>query len=136
MDFAIIFIGIVLISISTYFIIISIGYRKSNIKLTYGYKKEFEHLRNAYVGMKSGRFYKNWTNVIYTYTVKSKVYEARIGAGFKPNGFPGSVKIVYQKNNPKRSYIKNMNFPYEWVLGGLLFLVTTAYLIVALIVLL
>ncbi len=87
---------------------ISLGFRKPNTKYTKGYLKTSIHKQNTIEGR---RLHPHYTKASYTYRVGSTEYSLPFHISGKPNEFPKTADIRYQKNHPKRAYIQGLTFP-------------------------
>ena len=112
------------------FLGISLGYRKNNTCYTVGYLNKKEHSKNVYVGLFAGRRVKDWVDFCYIYTVEGKQYAIKHGSPGKPDNLNNVVRIVYQKNNPNYSYIKDLTMPVQPVIAVLLGILSVIFLLV------
>ncbi len=124
-------ISILFLAISFYNFYIWFGFRKSNIKKTNGYLKSTNLERNVYKGRFNGRWYKHYTNYVYSYRVNNQEYNIADGTGGTKGILNYTVKIIYQKNKPQRAYIKGLTIPFCMVIsipmlvvGTLIFVLT------------
>ena len=129
LNYILLSLGTITLVISIWFLKITVGFRKNNTGHTSGYLENTKHSNNVYSGGKAGRWYKNWVDFCYSYTVNGKQYKIEHGLPGKPNNLPNVVKIVYQKNKPKYSYIKELTVPIYPIIAILLGILSILYLI-------
>ncbi len=108
------------------FLVLSIGYRRSNLELAKGYLKSYKYLGN--VSRKAMTLY-GYCEFVYTYIVDGASYKIESGASLGNDTIATSVIVYYQKNRPTRAYIKEYTKPYELGVAILLFIVSSLCLI-------
>lgn len=95
-----------------FFIIrLSCYYRCGKTDTTGAYLKKTHHQRNVYKGRKSGRWYKHWTDYVYSYRVDGKEYEISCDGPWLPSALPRVISVTYQTKHPNRAYIKRLRHP-------------------------
>lgn len=117
------------------FLIISIGFRRSNISKTNGFLERTNRKQNVYIGGKTGKRYKSWLDYTYVYRVDGKQYTVSGGTPGKPDQLKTTVTVIYQKKHPGFSYIKGITFPIQPVIAVLLFVFSSVFFIPGIILL-
>ncbi len=123
------FFGICFLIAAVILTVISAGFRRSNTLQTIGYLEKTNTQHNVYIGGKTGRWYKNWTDYSYVYRVDGKKYTLSNGAPGKQDNLKNTVTVVYQIKHPKYAYIKDLTFPIQPVFAALLFFMSACLLV-------
>ena len=120
MGYVVIGIGGIIFLIDLYFLFVSLGFRKNNVKKCKGYLENTIQYHDVWRGGKSGRFYKHFIDCTYVYRVDGKPY-------YISDGNPGTkgerkrvVDVIYQKNHPEFSYMKGLTFPEQPIVAAVL----------------
>ena len=98
---------------------VAVGYRKSNVRTATCYLTNHSYKKNVY--LKQGHF-AYWTNFTYSYRVEGREYFVHGAKPIHPNELPKNTKVVYQKTEPKRSYIPDMTEHLEWRMFAFFFI--------------
>ena len=114
-------VGTALLFLDVYLVYISLGFRKNNCNKCKGYLASTTQYHNHYVGGKIGKFYKDYLEYVYVYRVNGTEYRISDGNPGTKGNMNSSVDIIYQKNNPKLAYIKELTFPIQPIIAILLF---------------
>ena len=91
---------------------ISFHFRPKYCSCCKGYLQKTTQYRNKYVGTRNGRWYKHYIDYKYVYRVDGRAYEISGGSPGTKSILRTSVDMVYQTNNPKYAYIKNLHPPF------------------------
>lgn len=114
------FIAVGLLLIDVYLFYRALGYRRHLCGKCKGYLKETKQLKDVYIGLRAGRFYKRYIDYVYVYRVDGKEYFIDGGVPGTKNVLRNCVDIIYQKRKPERAYISDMTFPLESLAACLL----------------
>lgn len=112
--------GICLLSLDIYLFYVASGYRRHLCGKCKGYLMETKQLKDVYIGLRAGRFYKRYIDYVYVYRVDGKEYFIDGGVPGTKNVLRNCVDIIYQKRKPERAYISDMTFPLESLAACLL----------------
>lgn len=113
-------IGIAVLLTDIYLFYRALCYRRHLCGKCKGYLKETKQLKDVYIGLRAGRFYKRYIDYVYVYRVDGKEYFVDGGVPGTKNGLRNCVDIIYQKRKPERAYISDMAFPIEIVYACLI----------------
>ena len=107
------FIAVGVLLIDVYLFCRVLGYRRHLCGKCKGYLKEIKQLKDVYIGLRTGRFYKRYIDYAYVYRVDGKEYFIDGGVPGTKNGLRNCVDIIYQKKKPQRAYISDLYGPIE-----------------------
>ncbi len=117
MGYILLIVGIIIFIIDVYLFFISLNFAKKRCGKCKGFLLNTVQQKNVYVGGKSGRFYKHYLNYVYIYRVNGKEYRISGGVSGTKDNISSTADVIYQKNNPKFAYIKNLTLPIQPILA-------------------
>ena len=120
MGYVTVAVGIFLFLLDLYFLLISLGFRKTLCEKCKGYLTDTMQYKDVYRGGKSGRFYKRFIEYAYVYRVDGKQYSVSGGNSGTKGNLPRTVDVIYQKNHPEFAYIKDLTFPEQPIVAAML----------------
>ena len=121
MGYVAILIGVVIFSLDLYFLWVSLGFRKSQCGKCKGYLSNTTQYKDVIRrGGKTGRFYKRFKDYSYVYRADGKQYSVSCGDPVTKGNLPRTVDVIYQKNHPEFSYIKDLTFPEQPIVAIML----------------
>ena len=120
MGYVTVAVGIFLFLLDLYFLLISLGFRKTLCEKCKGYLTDTMQYKDVYRGGKSGRFYKRFIEYAYVYRVDGKQYSVSGGNSGTKGNLPRTVDVIYQKNHPEFASIKDLTFPEQPIVAAML----------------
>ena len=113
-------IGCILLAFGARYAYISLLFLKKQTGEARGFRVSCEHQRNVYKGGKSGRWYSHWVKCAFLYQVSGEEYTVSCERPGKPCDIRKTVWVVYLKKYPKFAYIKDLSFPWQYIVAPML----------------
>lgn len=106
--------GLVLTGMAGYWLLYFLPFRCDTCK---GFLNQSVHEKDKQIRR---TVFRDYVSFSYRYRVNGESYICRGGVQGKKADLPTTVQIVFQKKHPKHAYIRNVMFPIQTVVGGLL----------------
>lgn len=99
---------------SVWALIVSIGYKKSEIVREYAYLERTKYTPNVNTHDRRGNSVYCYTKAWYSYTADGKEYSITdVFYNTKPSELQKAVKVIYQKKRPGSGYLQKITLPHE-----------------------